>query len=209
MIGVLMATKGHVEIGRACFGGHRKPRLQPFPHDHPPRDVDGCHRLRGVAHNFHRQLGQLAPAEPVAAVARHLGPDRFRLGRRAHDADHGVQTCQVARRFAMRVVNASTSPESAARLRIRAAVAISNEPSSLGGEHALRGEMGRRSSVVSARSAWSMVDRLGRTDVRTAAQGARAVVEAADVSEGKRSDAAWLRSALMAAKGAAMNALGR
>jgi len=35
------------------------------------------------------------------------------------------------------------------------------------------------------------------------------VIEAADVPEGEGSDAAWLRSALMAAKGAAMNALGR
>jgi hypothetical protein len=35
------------------------------------------------------------------------------------------------------------------------------------------------------------------------------VIEATDVPEGKRSDAAWLRSALMAARGAAMNALGR
>jgi transposase, IS6 family len=95
MIGVLMATKGHVEIGRACFGGHRKPRLQPFPHDHPPRDVDGCHRLRGVAHNFHRQLGQLAPAEVILwAVRWYLQfPISYRdlermLGERGVEVDH-------------------------------------------------------------------------------------------------------------------------
>jgi hypothetical protein len=40
-------------------------------------------------------------------------------------------------------------------------------------------------------------------------KGLELVLEATDIPEGKRSDAAWLRSALMAARGAAMNALGR
>src|SRR3954451_21748545 len=108
-------------------------------------------RITGMVKGIlHRQVGltvkRIGSGRDVGRRIASAG--QFGLG--AHDADRGVELHQVAVELVGRAARASTSPASSARLRTNALVAISSEPSSLGGEHALRGEMGRRPSAVSA-----------------------------------------------------------
>ena len=69
--------------------------------------------------------------------------------------------------------------------------------------------MDRRLALVSARSGWPVAESIDEQMITRMRKALEFVVAGTDGYEHKQTDLAWLRSSLMAARGAALAVLGR